>query len=177
MKRKKCQVVGFLFTVLVGTLLHFSYEWSACSPLIGVLSAVNESVWEHLKLIAVPMLIFGAYEYFAYGRKQRNFFPIRVLSILLGITIILTVFYTYSGIIGRNSTFVDMLLFYVAVFAAYRFSAKMLGTDRFSSGSARTFAVIGLLIMIVCFVLFTFSPPRIDLFRDPTTGLFGASTK
>ena len=177
MKRKKRQVVGFIFTVLFGTLLHFVYKWSGGSPLVGAFSAVNESVWEHLKLIVVPMLLFGAYEYLNYGRKQRNFIPIRVLSILLGITIIVTVFYTYTGIFGSNCTLVDILLFLVAAFAAYRLSAKMLRTEQFSSEGARVFAVIGLLILITCFALFTFNPPHINLFRDPTTGLFGASTK
>ena len=165
-----------MFTALFGTLLHFVYEWSGGNPLAGLFSAVNESVWEHLKLIAVPMLLFGIYEYFAYGRKQRNFVPIRVLSILLGMALIVTVFYTYSGILGRNCTLIDILLFYAAVFAAYRFSAKLLRTERFSSETARVLAVVGLLILIASFALFTFNPPQLGLFRDPTTGMFGVNT-
>ena len=62
------QFFGAAFTLIAGTLLHFVYGWSDRSLAMAPFAAVNESVWEHLKLLAVPMLLFAVVEYFCYGR-------------------------------------------------------------------------------------------------------------
>ena len=46
-------------TVLLGSLNHFIYEWSGENVVAGLLFATNESVWEHIKLALLPMLLFG----------------------------------------------------------------------------------------------------------------------
>ena len=49
------QLLGALFVLVTGTALHFVYGWSGGHPVAGALSAVNESVWEHMKLVFVPL--------------------------------------------------------------------------------------------------------------------------
>ena len=39
----------------LGSLFHFIYEWSNCLSVVGIIGAVNESVWEHLKILLWPM--------------------------------------------------------------------------------------------------------------------------
>lgn len=175
MKYKKSQIAGFVFTVVIGTLLHFVYEWSGGSPIVALFGAVNESTWEHLKLLFVPMLIFGIFEYFSYGRKLENFLPIRFLSILLGMAVIVVGFYTYKGIIGQDYLLADILLFVLAVYAAYRFSYKRLKTHKYTSKFSKGLAIMGLLFLAACFLVFTFAPPHIQLFLDPISGTYGIS--
>ncbi|MBP8640086.1 MAG: hypothetical protein KBI01_04200 [Oscillospiraceae bacterium] len=175
MKHKKAQLAGFVFTVLLGTVLHFTFELSGENPIVGLFSAVNESVWEHLKLLYVPMLIFGIFEYFRYGKKLENFIPVRFLSMLLGMAVIVVGFYTYTGIIGENYLIIDILLFILAVYAAYRFSNEMLGTHKFTSSCAKGLAIMGLIFLTACFAVFTFAPPNIPLFLDPISGKYGIS--
>lgn len=173
MRLKKAQLAGFVFTVLVGTALHFVFEWSGENPIVGLFAPVNESVWEHLKLLYVPMLVFGIFEYFIYGNKLNNFIPVRFQSMLLGIAIIVVGFYTYTGIIGQHYLIIDIILFVLAAYAAYRFSNQMLRTHKFTSRLANVLAIAGLLILTACFVIFTFVPPNIPLFLDPITGSYG----
>jgi Na+/H+-dicarboxylate symporter len=109
---KRWQITGFIITILLGTLLHFTYDWSGQSPIAGALSPVNESVWEHLKMLIVPMLLFGIAEYFAYGDRQKNLIPVRFLSILVGIASILVLFYTYSGITGQHVPWLDIAILF-----------------------------------------------------------------
>jgi len=177
MKLKKPQIAGFIVTVVIGTALHFAYEWAGENLIVGVFSAVNESVWEHLKLLFVPMLVFGIVEYFLFGRKLENFIPIRFLSILLGMAIIVVGFYTCTVIIGRDFLIADILLFIIAGYAAYRFSYKMLRTEEFSSSFSKGLAIMGLLFLMACFAAFTFAPPHIQLFLDPTSGAYGIAPK
>lgn len=170
---KKATIIGFLFTVLFGTLLHFTYEWSGYSNAVGVFSAVNESIWEHTKLLAVPMLVFAVFEYFSYGKELDNFIPVRLLSILIGIAVIIGGYYIYSGIIGRDIMVADIALFVIAVFISYAYSYKMLNTNKFSSGRARLWSLFGIVLLIAIYVTFTFYPPHINLFADPLSGTYG----
>ncbi len=53
----------------VGSLLHFVYRWSGKKLFAGFVSPVNESTWEHLKLLFFPSLLFGAGKYLAVGKE------------------------------------------------------------------------------------------------------------
>ena len=62
------QIVSTIFIIILGTILHFTFKWSNKNPLVGSFSAVNESTWEHLKLLFFPMLITTIIGYFLYRR-------------------------------------------------------------------------------------------------------------
>lgn len=52
---------GFLFTSVLGTLSHFFYDWSGRNPLAALISPVNESIWEHMKLLFFPSLLWSLF--------------------------------------------------------------------------------------------------------------------
>ena len=82
-------IFGFVFTSLVGTLLHFLpdvYE----NNFIYLIAPTNESVWEHLKLIFYPYLVFMIAEYFAYGRSAKGFFGAKLRGVLTGEAVIVS---------------------------------------------------------------------------------------
>jgi hypothetical protein len=170
---KHWQIIGAIFTVIVGSLLHFTYEWSGENPLVGIFSAVNESTWEHLKLLFIPFLLFSIFEYFNYGNQIQNFIPIKILSIFLGMSTIIIAFYTYVGIVGQNFLWADISIFILGVLVTYWFSSRFLHAEFLSSAWAVRFGWIGLLIMILSFIIFTFNPPHIGLFLDPISGTYG----
>lgn len=167
------QLVGAIFTLILGTLLHFTYEWSGENVIVSLFSATNESTWEHLKLLAMPILLFGIAEYFIYGKQIQNFIPVKALSILLGMAVIVVAFYTYVGIIGKHFLWADIGTFVVGVIAAYCFSAHFLNTDHFSSALSVNLGWLLLIIITLAFVLCSFYPPHIGLFLDPTTQHYG----
>lgn len=173
MNTKSWTIAGIIFTLIFGTLLHFTYTWSSGNPLVAVFSAVNESTWEHLKLLFTPMFLFAVLEYFAYGYELPNFIPAKFLSILLGMLTIITVFYTYTGILGENFLLADIGTFILGVLVAYFFNYKMLQTDYFSSSMAVLLGLVGLLILLICFFVFTFNPPHLPLFQDPNSLSYG----
>lgn len=171
----KKHILGALFTLIAGAILHFVYEWSGKNVLVATLSPVNESVWEHLKLLFTPMLIYSVIEYFTYGKKIANFVPTRVLSILIGMLVIIVSFYTYSGIIGRNYLAVDIGTFVLGTFVAYLISFILLRTQCFMSQQANLLGWIGLIFLIFIIIVFTFMPPHIALFKDSNSGAYGIS--
>ena len=66
---KRYIVTGFLFVGILGTLFHFVYDWCRLARLIGLFVPVNESTWEHMKLLFIPMLIYIAI-CFQYVKKK-----------------------------------------------------------------------------------------------------------
>lgn len=166
-------IVGSVFTVIAGTLLHFTYDWCGRKKLAGAFSAVNESTWEHLKLLFTPMFAFSILEFLVYGRTLQNFFAVRFLSILLGMAVIVIAFYTYVGIIGKHFLAADIGTLLLGVIVAYWFSASLLPTSRFTAAGINQLGVFGMLLLLACVVFFTFAPPHIPLFKDPVTGRYG----
>ena len=175
MKIKTWQIWGAVFTLILGPLIHFFYEWSNEQVIVGIFSAINESTWEHIKLLFTPVFLYSIIEYFSYGKHYNNFIPIRFLSILLGILTTVTLFYTYSSIIGKNVLPIDITIFILSTFVIYYFSYRLLQTKHFSSTFFKVMGVIGMLTLLLAFFVFTFTPPQIPLFQDPKTGAYGVS--
>ncbi|MCI8360592.1 MAG: hypothetical protein HFE86_04545 [Clostridiales bacterium] len=170
---RKWNLAGAVFTLLAGPLLHFVYDWFG--GVAAVFGAVNESTWEHLKLLFWPMFFFGVLEYLTYGRKTPGFLPLRVLSILVGMLTTTAFFYTYTGVLGYNFLAADIGVFIAGVVAAYLFSYRRLQSPGPWAGSALAgpFALLTAGTLAACFILFTYCPPHIGLFLDPVTGNYG----
>lgn len=173
MQLKKWEWIGALFAAVMGSLIHFTYEWSGGNTIVAAFSAVNESTWEHLKLLAVPMILFSLLEYRFVKKTVPNFIPVKLLSVLVGMAAIIVSFYTYVGILGFHFLAADIGTFLFGILAAYSFSARCFKSQRFCSGKAQVWGWIGMGILILCMILFTFYPPQIGLFQDPVTGGYG----
>ena len=86
--------ITFALTVLTGTLLHFAFEASGGNTLVGAFTPVNESIWEHLKLLLFPTVLFAVMEYFLYGKDCPSFFAGKIYALLLGLLLIVCGYYT-----------------------------------------------------------------------------------
>lgn len=166
--------IAAAFTVVCGTLLHFAYERFGGS-FFAVIAPVNESTWEHLKLLFWPILLFAIVEYFVYGVNCDGFIAIKCLSIPIATGATVVAFYTYTGVLGFNFLAADIATFLIGVAAAYLFCDRLLRrppkalTTRLAS--ILTIAIVA--AMTACFAAFTFFPPEIGLFVDPLTGGYG----
>lgn len=173
MNIKKWHVAGILFTIVLGTLDHFFYDWSGGNPLVATFSAVNESTWEHLKLLVFPMLLFSALEYVVYGRFISGFIPAKVLSVLAGMGAIILLFYGYTALAPSNYLWADIATFVISVIIAWSVSYVLITREVFSSIPAELTSRVILAVLLVCFLLFTVTPPHVFLFEDPVTGQYG----
>ena len=167
------QLGGFLFVCAAGTALHFLYQWSGESVAAAPFAAVNESVWEHMKLLFWPMLLWAGAERAVLGGYSRGFWPAKALGTLLGLALIPALYYTYTGALEVSVMWVDIAIFFVAAAAAFLAETRMLARDWRCRGGARASALVLLLLLSAAFILCTFVPPRVPLFRDPVTGFYG----
>lgn len=164
------EIISTIFIMISGVLLHFTFEWSNKNALIGTFSPINESIWEHLKLLFFPMLITTIIVYFYAGKNISNYLCAKVQGIILAISFTIVFFYTYTGIIGTNFAIIDISSFFIAVVLGQYVAYKKMQS---ASSCNNLIAIIILLVLYLCFLIFTFYPPHIGLFKDPITGMFG----
>ncbi len=166
------ELAGIVFIVITGTVLHFAFEFSGYQPVVGVFSAVNESVWEHLKLGFWPALVWALFEYRSIKRSTNNFFLAKTVGIYLSPIVISILFYSYTAVTGESVLAIDILTFVVAVIVGQLVSYKIL-TYRKLHDNLNKISLVALVLLGLAFVLFTFYPPHLTLFRDPVTGEYG----
>lgn len=164
-KLKRYTIIGAIFVIIAGTLSHFVYEWSAQNFILGFFFPVNESTWEHMKLCFFPML---AYSIFMNNRIKEEY-PCVTSSLLfgtlLGTFLIPVIFYTYTGILGRNYIFLDITTFILSIILAFvsvyrlTLSCKMV--------SYTYWLEVSVFAIAVCFFVFTYLPPDIGIFIAP----------
>jgi hypothetical protein len=93
---------------------------------VAYFSAVNESTWEHLKMVFFPGLVFALIEY-TYVREQVNNYLIAKTASLFVMPLVIVVgWYIYAPAVGRSIFRVDLVLFYIAVFIGQYISYKLL---------------------------------------------------
>ena len=163
------QIFGFCAVSLSGTLLHFLYEWLG-AVWIAPISGVNESTFEHMKLIFWPMLIFAVIQSLFF-RSYDDFWCIKLKGTLLALGAIPSLFYLYNGVIGKSPDFVNIAIFFISAAAAYVYETHLFNKK---GAYCRSYLAIGVLLVIgAAFVIFTFMPPHIAIFMDPVTGKYG----
>ncbi len=156
----------FLFISVLGVLLHFTYEWSGDNPIVALFSAVNESTWEHLKLLFFPMLLLTIIELLFTEKRQlpSNYLFARTIGILSGMAFIVIAFYTLTGVFAKLPDAVNIALYFLGVFLALCIENKI---NRGNSQNHSAFAAIILLALTIAFFVFTKYPPSIGLFANP----------
>lgn len=158
-------ISGIIFTVLFGTLLHFVYEWSGSNPIVGLFSPVNESVWEHLKLLYYPITLWVIGGYFKLYKKNKNFIFASLAGLVAGLISIPAMFYTWMSLFKKTYLVIDILIFIVGVIISFLVMGYILKNYNIRQLSPK----LGILIwefIFILFVIFTIFPPDIFIFKS-----------
>ncbi|MBR2013030.1 MAG: hypothetical protein IJ995_02310 [Clostridia bacterium] len=166
------QWLGFIVTGILGVVLHYLYDWLGQNPLIALISAVNESTWEHMKLLFFPMFLFALLQAHFWKERPQNFWCIKLYGILIGLALIPIIFYTFNGVFGKSPDWYNITIFFQASAIAYLAETALFKSEKDGCCAAKL-ALIALLAIAALFAAFTFFPPNIPLFRDPITMQYG----
>lgn len=158
------QFGGFTFATALGTILHFLYDWTGFG-IFAPISAINESTWEHMKILFFPMLIFACVQSIYFSQEYKGFWWIQCLGIFIGVGSVPILFYTYNGAFGTSPDWLNILFFFLSAGLGYLVEAVLL---RKNFSLPYPAIAVGLLLLgATLFVAFTFSPPSLPLFQDP----------
>ena len=167
------QIMGFAVTSLGGTLLHFLYEWLDGAVWAAPFSGVNESTWEHMKLLFWPMFIYAIIQSFFF-RERGDFWCVKLRGILLGLVLIPIIFYTYNGVIGKSPDWINIAIFFISAAITYVYETIQFNNRKTVCKNPRL-ALGALCVIALLFVLFTFKTPELEIFKDPLTEAYGVN--
>lgn len=166
------QLGGFVFVGALGTFLHFLFDLSGENVVAGLISAVNESVWEHMKLLFYPMVLFGYVEWRIWGKGNSGFWTVKLMGVVLGLLLVPVLYYTYTGALGVSADWFNITIFFIAAAVAFWTETKLFQRG-WESRVRDKGAVLCLVLIGAVFTVLTFVPPQIPLFCDPSTGGYG----
>ena len=168
----KWELFGIIFVFLLGALLHFVFEWSGESRIVGAIASVNESVWEHFKQGFWPMCFYAVLEYRFMRANINNFLTAKAVAVYLIPIITTLIFYAYTTATGAEILIVDILIFAIAITAGQLTSYKILTSGKLP-GYANMIAAAFIILLALVLILFTFYPPNLPIFLDANTGTYG----
>ncbi len=158
-------IYSFIFVSAAGTLLHFLYDWSGQNDLIGFISSVNESTWEHMKLMFIPMLSYAIFLWLRFRKTIPSVFPAFAVAALVAVFLIPVFYYTYRETLGFDVTFLNISIFYLSTLIGCICFCLIAENRDFSRINFILFLIH--VSLLVLFVYFTYSPPELGIFIAP----------
>lgn len=164
---KRYTIIGIIFVLITGTLAHFVYDWSGNNYIVGFFTPINESIWEHMKLLFFPMLLYSFFIIFKFKKTYSHITSSLYFGIITGTLLIPVFFYAYTFILGKNNFILDISTFILSILIAFWLSYKLTLSCRLEPHTILLFCSV--CILFICFILFTYHPPAARIFEDPTT--------
>lgn len=168
--------VGSAAGFILAALLHFAYDLSGKNILVAVFSAVNESVWEHVKILVIPYLLWSIAVYYILRPNFKRLIVARCAGTLTIMLLTVCFFFIYSGVWGSHVLWIDILSAFLWIACGEIVSIRIINSDKNVSDIFPISAAL-LCLILVMLLCFSVSPPKIGLFRDPITQLYGLETR
>ena len=163
---RRYAIIGIFFVLTVGSLSHFLYDWTGNNHIVGLFTPINESIWEHMKLLFFPMLIYSLIMILKFHRKYSCITSALSFGILMGAILIPLFYYAYTSILGKDVFILDIATFILSIIIAFWLSYKLTLSCRLEPYTASLCILVCMLF--VCFLVFTYHPPNAAIFQDPT---------
>ena len=165
------QLAGLTFTAVLGTLLHFLYDWTEIISLTPI-SAVNESTFEHMKILFFPTFLFAAVQAPFFHKEYNGFWGVKLIGTSAALLTMPIAFYTLTGVFGALPAWLNVLIFFLSAAVGFYLEFRLFDNKKTPIKSS-AFPLTVFIALSVAFVVCTFFPPHIPLFQDPVTGGFG----
>lgn len=156
---------------IIGTLLHFTYEWSHHNKIVRIFSAVNESTWEHIKLGLSGAFFCTLGDIFFFGTNP-NYIIAKFICFISLIILIPVLFYSYKVFTKKTILIVDIIIFYIVIALSIILFNYILNIN--SLPSIYTYiSIIGIILILIAYFTLTIKPLHNFLFKDPITNKYG----
>lgn len=172
---KKIIIIACITSILLGVFLHFAYDISNQNVIVGLFAPVNESVWEHLKLIFIPFTIFSIGFYFYTKKKFSNLLLVTLFGNIVGMFVVTTLYYLGDAIFAGENMVYNIIIYSIGVISSYLILYFGLYNEDFIEETKGS-TIVGACALVLLFAIFitsTFSPIKLDMTKDPVTKTYG----
>jgi hypothetical protein len=172
----KILLISVPFLFVFGSLLHFIYEWSKENKLVGLFSPINESIFEHSKLLLFPLIMFWGIGYFFLKDivDVDNYFFAMLVSIAVSIIVMICFYYTYKEIVGNSYLWVDIFDLLLSLFVGQVVANHVYV---YSEGIPSIFSISIVITIAIFYIYLTFKPFKTPFFIDEKNKTYGINKK
>ena len=158
---------GILWLFIIGSVMHFIYQFSGEHPIVGWFAPTNESVWEHLKMVVLPIILwwglFYAFNKNKYKIDENAWFTGAIASLFTTLLLIPFLFYFYTNAFGVELVWVDILILLIALIVGQSIG---LHVYRYSKGISSKIVILIMILIVAVFIIFTKMPPNLPIFQS-----------
>lgn len=158
-------LIGILVLFVVGSLFHFLYSLTGECFIVGLFVPINESIFEHTKMVVLPIFIWW-FIFYLFRKKDlfvNAWFTSALIAMISAIIAIPMLFYFYSQAFGIESLIIDILILLASLAIG-----QILGLHyyRHGKGIEYHFAIFLMIVIIILFAFFTINPPAFPIFNS-----------
>ena len=171
MKIKTLKIIGTVIALILPFPLHFLYDLMP-NFITSIFLPVNESIWEHMKILFGSIIISGVIQKLIAKIKKEEINNIcfsNFIAALASIPIFLILFLPVYYIIGENMI-VTIIIMFTAIIISEVISYKIINMHNYNLEN-KTFIFV--IVVYIIFTVLTYNPIKIDLFKDPETNTYG----
>ncbi len=172
MSLKAIKLLGLFLIFLLCFPIHFIYDFLPNS-FFSIFAPVNESIWEHMKLIFTSYVFYGIFDYLLLKKNKISFnnFLLQLFIIpIIGIILYLLIFIPIYNNFGENMIISIGLLFFIIIFeqilSYYILSFKEIKYQNI-------IGIVGIIITYIIFGYLTYNPPENYIFFDISNSKYG----
>lgn len=165
---------GIIPLFMIGAVMHFLYNLTGKLWVVGLISPVNESIWEHTKMVVLPIILWWSLYYLVRGKKlninKDKWFTGGLISLITSIISIPMMYYFYTSAFGIELFWVDIIILLVAITLG-----QVLGLHvyKYSRGINASVVIVIFIAIVIAYMLLTIYPIKIPIFMDGNTKGYG----
>lgn len=172
MNLKKIKLIAVIGIFIISIFSHFAYELFP-NILFSFFFPINESIWEHMKILFTSTLLYGLIDYLLLKKnniKYNNFSFQLYFTAFSSIPIYLVIYLPIYKLIGEN-LFISITLMILVYILEQYISYHILKEKEFKILNIISVPII--IIIYLGFIYLTYNPPHTYVFYDIINEKYG----
>lgn len=165
------ELIGIPAIYIGGVFFHFLYKYFGKRKWMVMISPVNESLWEHLKLTFYPTLAYSLIQFLILRDVSDNYLVADLIGIYVMMLFILITELIYPLILKKNIFILDLLIFLIAICISQLLSYYISTQTNINFPNFISYILI--LFQTILFIIFSFKPLKINIFKDSVDNKYG----
>lgn len=164
-------LISFFLLSVIGSLTHFTHGWFKKGILLHMFSALNESTWEHMKMLVAPTILVGILQYIFLRDRYINIFNSILILMSVELITMPLLYETLKRLVKKVPFPITILIFFLSIIFGLLAEYLIL-----SNGIVILTEIVSFILVVVIvgiFGIFSYYPPKISLLKDPITGRYG----
>lgn len=165
---------------LLCALFHFIYQWSGYNSIIGAIAPTNESIFQHVKMIFLPIMIFYLVTYLIFKNRliidENKWAIYPLITFIITSIIIVIMYYTLKYGFNISSMFLDILSLFIGLVASAVICIRL----EISNIDFRIPYYVSIAVLVTIFGLllyFNYFPLEVNFFYDKVNNTYGPVKK